>query len=97
VKQIGKTAEYNPSFSANTDGKAICPKCQRELYENDNKTPENWWYCSGCEHWIITQPSHHEHTFLGHDSVLLLSERGVNRKLLEYPGGYIKPLLPNLQ
>jgi hypothetical protein len=50
MRQIGKSAEYDPSFSANVDGIAICPKCQRELSEIDNKTPENWWYCMDCEH-----------------------------------------------
>jgi hypothetical protein len=94
MRQVGKSAEYDPSFSANSLGIAICPKCKRELSETNDKTAENWWYCVECEHWIVTQPSHHERHFLGHESVLLLYEEGFDRKLIEYPGGYIKPYCP---
>lgn len=94
MSSIGKSAEYNPKFSANSEGVASCPKCKNELSESDNSTAENWWYCSNCEHWIITQPSHSEGTLLGYENILLLSEKGMDKKLVEYPGGYIKPYCP---
>jgi hypothetical protein len=94
MKTVGKTTEYDPSFSANANGIAFCPKCNKELTEADDKKAENWWYCTDCEHWIITQPSHHEHSFLGYDSLLMLVGEYHERKLLEFPGGYLKPYCP---
>lgn len=94
MSTIGKSAAYIQNFSANVDGIAFCPKCNNELSEYNDKTPENWWYCTKCEHWIITQPSHHEGNLLGYNYVLLLTETGLNVKTVEHPGGYIKPYCP---
>jgi hypothetical protein len=46
MKTVGKTTEYDPSFSANANGIALCPKCKKEFSVTNNKTAENWWYCT---------------------------------------------------
>jgi hypothetical protein len=93
MSQIGKSAEYNPKFSVGEDGIAYCPKCNNELSESNAKTAQRL-YCTKCEHWIITRPSHHEGRLLGSDHVLFFIGQYLEKKSIEYPGGYIKPYCP---
>lgn len=86
---VGKTAEYNPKFKANTNDKANCPKCKNELSERDKAGGR--WYCNNCEHWIIIQPPYHENGMLGHDYFLFIDK---NKNLLKYPGGFLNVHCP---
>lgn len=86
---VGKTAEYNPKFTSNSEGKTYCPKCNSELSERD-KANFNW-YCCNCEHIIIIKPPYHEISILGYNYVLLKDNAN---KLLEYPGGFLKVYCP---
>ena len=87
---IGKSAEYNPKFTANPDGIAFCPKCNCELSEHDNG-----WYCNKCSHWIITQPFHSQRDLLGHKCILLfIGLQPSDKEPIEYPGGDIEPYCP---
>jgi len=92
------TAIYDPKFKADDDGIAHCPKCDNEMEAHKDTTGGGAWLCTECRNGVLIQPSHHEHTFLGHDTVLLFKEDDDLRpEFVEYPGGYLKPHCPRCE
>lgn len=95
MSQPANKAIYDPNFKADKDGYVKCPSCNKKMYLTEDMSGEGWWYCINCKTWTVTQPSHHENEFLGHDSILIRpKELDACQAFIQVPSGYIEAYCP---